>query len=310
MAVLDGADTRRFTNPLDHARGVEWPTWAILTFNYAGFGAVVWFWNALTPWIAIPLAAYLICLNTHVMHEVLHGHPTRSRLLNRLFVLPNFNFYIPYEIYRDLHIAHHKSSALTDPMDDPESFYVQAKVWDRFPALRRQILTAGNSLIGRMLIGPPLLVSSFWWSECRRFLKGETKYLGAWVILLANNAILLTVIFGVVGVPVWQALLAWYAGLALMTVRSFIEHRPAEDQDARCAIVEGGPIMGTLFLNNCFHLVHHDQPDLPWYEIPRVYRADVDGWRARTKGHWFTGYWDVLKRYGLTPKDTPRHPYA
>lgn len=317
MAVLAGAETRRFTNPeapRDRVREIEWPTWAMLFANYAGFGAVIWFWHALTPWLAIPMAAYLICLNTHVMHEVLHGHPTRDRLINRLLVLPNFNFYIPYEIYRDIHIAHHKAETLTDPVQDPESFYIAGARWDRFAGIHRMLLGANNSMIGRMVIGPPMLVATFLFAEARRLISGDLRYLGAWSILAINNVILLTAIFAVVGVPVWQAIVAWYAGLALMTVRSYIEHRPAPDldgdQEASCAIVEGGPIMGTLFLNNCFHLVHHDRPDLPWYEIPAVYKADKEGWRARTKGHWFTGYWQVLKQFGLKPKDSPRHPVA
>jgi fatty acid desaturase len=310
MASLAGSPLDQLPQPATRPRSAlsEWPTWAVWAGHYGAFAALTWFWTAVPLWLSLPLAAYIICLNAHLMHEVLHGHPTRSRSVNRLLVLPNLTAWIPYEIYRDSHIAHHRTHHLAHPTDDPESFYVLPSDWARHSAPMRWLLRVNNSMAGRMLIGPVLIIGRFWASEIRRYANGDTAYLGAWGILLLSNLTLGLWLFAVCEVPVWQYALAFYAGAALMTVRSFIEHRPAGDQDARCAIVEGGPLMQLLFLNNCFHLVHHDRPELPWYEIPAVYRADREGWKARTRGHWFPGYWSVMKRYALTPKDSPRFP--
>ena len=84
------------------------------------------------------------------------------------------------------------------------------------------------------------------------------------------------------------------------------EHRQADNQDARCAIVESGPLMQLLFLNNNFHIVHHTHPSLSWYEIPGTYYRNRDYWIAKTQGHWFSTYWDVLRRCAFTAKDSPR----
>ncbi len=286
----------------------EWPTWVVWIGIYGGFGVLTYFWQSVPVWIAVPLLGYLICWNGHLMHEVLHGHPTRSRQINRLLVLPNLTFYIPYEIYRDIHIAHHGVETLGHPVEDPESFYVLPEKWDSLPGWRRALLRANNSLIGRMVIGPWLMVGGFWRSEIRRYASGDRTYIGAWLILLASNAAVAYWVFALCDIPVLEAAIAVYLGFALMTVRSFTEHRPAANQEARCAIVEAGPLMRLLFLNNNFHLVHHALPNLSWHEIPKAYFSDREGWIARTEGHWFKGYWDVLRQTGLTPKDSPRFP--
>lgn len=311
MATLAGIRSHGIpdpTVPRGRTALAEWPTWTFWATHFAGFGALTYFWNGLPAWISIPALAYLICFHAHLTHELIHGHPTRSRTLNRLLMLPNLTGWVPYEIYRDSHIAHHETAYLTHPLEDPESYYVPQFLWDRLPRVARWLLTANNTMIGRMILGPPLIIAQFYRYELKRFLRGDFRYAGAWTILAISNAVLGYWLFVVCGMPVLDFCLAFYGGISLMLVRSFTEHRIADSQDERCAIVEAGPVMQLLFLNNCFHLVHHDRPSLAWYEIPRVYAADRETWRARTGGHWFRGYWDVFRRAALTPKDSPRFP--
>lgn len=47
-------------------------------------------------------------------------------------------------------------------------------------------------------------------------------------------------------------------------IRSYFEHRAADDCKHRIVINEAGSVMRLLFLNNNYHLVHHDLPHLPW----------------------------------------------
>ena len=310
MASLTGNPLRpiRPANaPKGRAARAEWPTWTVIAGHYGAFAALTWFWTAIPIWIVLPAATCLICLNGHVIHEVLHGHPTASRLVNRLTLPINLPGWIPYEIFRDSHIAHHETHCLSHPADDPESFYVSPAAWARMSGPMRRVLRTNNSMLGRMLIGPGLTIGRFLIGEIRRYTKGDTAYLGAWTALIAGNIALGYWLFGLCRIPVWQYLLAWYGGAGLITLRSYLEHRPAADQDRRCAIVEAGPLMQLLFLNNSYHLVHHDRPDLPWYEIPAVYRADRKVWRRRS-GYVFSSYWDVFRRYALRYKDTPVHP--
>ena len=77
---------------------------------------------------------------------------------------------------------------------------------------------------------------------------------------------------------------------------------------ARIVINEAGRFMRLLFLNNNYHLVHHDLPKLPWYLIPRVYRADRDAYLARSGGFIQPGYVAQARRFAWTPTDPAVHP--
>ena len=84
-----------------------------------------------------------------------------------------------------------------------------------------------------------------------------------------------------------------------MLVRSFAEHRAESDVEERTAIVENAPVMGLLYLYNNLHVVHHDRPTLPWYEIPGWYRANRDRLVQENGGLVYRGYLDIARRYLL-----------
>ena len=68
--------------------------------------------------------ALVVTLHMSLQHEVIHGHPTRSRVLNQLLAGPSLSLWLPFERYRATHLQHHRDHHLTDPLEDPESFYV------------------------------------------------------------------------------------------------------------------------------------------------------------------------------------------
>ena len=291
-------------------RAREWPTALVLIGCYGGFAALTLNWPSVPVWLAVPLAGYLICLHGHLVHEIVHGHPTNNARLNQALVGLNLGGWVPFAIYRDMHLDHHRSEHLSHPVLDPESHYTLPEDWSRLGPVSRAIFTAMNTAIGRMVLGGPWAVISFWRSEAARMLGGDLRYATSWLCLAANNCLLVVWWLWLCEVPIWAMLAAGYCGVMLMVLRSFLEHRPGPSNEERCAIVEGEWFMGLLFLNNCYHLVHHDKPGLSWYDIPRVYERDRDQWRARTGGYWFQGYREVFRRYALTPKDTPVHPDA
>ena len=296
----------RLTALLDR---LEAPTWGVIALTYGGFVALTWFWREIPIFVLAPVGAYLLCLQAHLAHEILHGHPTRARWLNELFAWPPLGLWLPYPIYRDSHLAHHRIGMLTCPIDDPESFYHTPERWAaKAPALRA-LLIFNQSFVGRMLVGPALMVGRFWAGELRRFARGERAYLGVWLVHLALAALVLVWVGVICGMPIWLYLAGVvYPALSLGLLRSYVEHRPGEDQDARCAIVEGGPLTRLLFLNNNFHLIHHSRPGLPWYKIPAAWRADRAGWLARNGGYRYRDYLEVARRHFLAPKDSPLHP--
>jgi fatty acid desaturase len=68
--------------------------------------------------------------------------------------------------------------------------------------------------------------------------------------------------------------------------------------------------MRLLYLNNNYHLVHHDLPKLPWYDLPRAYRMRRDAYAQKCGGFVIRGgYRELLARHAWTPTDAPVHPF-
>ena len=125
---------------------VEWPTIALIIAVYAALALLVWFHAMLPWWIILPVGASAAALHSSLQHEVLHGHPTRHRLLNEALVFVTPTFWLPFPRYRDTHLKHHNDAHLTDPAQDPESYYLLPKDWARLPGLKQRLYTLNNTL--------------------------------------------------------------------------------------------------------------------------------------------------------------------
>ena len=288
----------------------EAPTWLLAGVIYAGWAGATWFYDALPWWLVLPLGAWLVAWQNSFQHEALHGHPSRHAWLNEALAWPPLGLWMPYATYRDSHRAHHDSGALTDPRDDPESWYVTQECWAAMNPAVRALLTVNSTLAGRMVLGPWLAAGRFWGGEARRLLAGDFRHAGAWALHLALAAALLAWVAGPCGIPVldYVLLFAW-PGLSLTLLRSFAEHRPAARQAGRSAIVEAGPLARLLFLNNNLHALHHARPDLPWFLLPGLYRRERAAILRGNGGFLFAGgYLEIARRFGLRPRDLPVHP--
>ena len=292
-------------------KSIEWPTVLLATVIYGGFGLLTWFHDALPWWGLLPLGAYLVAWHGSLQHEVTHGHPTPSPLVNEVMVLPSLWLWIPFRIYRETHLAHHNDAQLTDPVADPESYYLDAAAWAKTGPLTRAFLRANNTLAGRLLLGPLRALYVFYKSEAARVLRGDFGHAKAWGIHLAGLALVLGWVLAVCDMPLWQYLAFFvYPGMSLSLVRSFLEHQARPEVAERSVIIEAGPVMSLLFLNNNLHLVHHDKPGLPWYRIPAFYRQRRALFLASNGGYFYQGYGEVFRRYFLRAKEQPLHPSA
>jgi len=65
---------------------VEWPTLALIIGTYAVFGLVTWYADSLPVWAFLAVAALIGGFYGHLVHEIIHGHPTRDRRLNAFMV--------------------------------------------------------------------------------------------------------------------------------------------------------------------------------------------------------------------------------
>ena len=290
-------------------RRIEGPTWLVAAAVHGGWLALTWYYHALPWWLILPLGSWAVAWYSSLQHEVLHGHPTRSQAFNTGLALAPIVLWLPYPLYYSRHRRHHAIPQLTDPLDDPESFYVEAGHWRGLGPLARLVLRVNNTLAGRLLIGPPLAVLGFWREEGARLLRREPGCVRIWTTHAALTALLLFWVVGVCGIPLWAYVLLYvYPGTALMLLRSYYEHRPAAAVAERTAIVEAGPLMTLLYLGNNFHALHHERPGIPWYDLPHIYRKERQRLLAANGGFLFAGYGDIVRRFLWRVKDSPLHP--
>lgn len=290
----------------------EWPTWLLIVLIYGGWLAVVLLVHGglLSMLAATPLLIVLCTWHMSLQHELLHGHPTRSATVNKLLGIVPLAIWYPYAIYRDTHIAHHRDESLTEPNVDPESTYVSPEQWINAWPWQRALWRMRKSFVGRLVIGPPLGVVTLLVEAFKEQRRGDRRYASTWIMHAALVAVLLTWLQCVEGITWWYYLLAvtWPA-LSLAMVRSLYEHRAVRDPGQRTVINEAGLLMRLLYLNNNYHLVHHDLPQLPWYHLPYAYRIRRAAYVTKSGGFVIQGgYSELFKRFAVHETDSPVHP--
>lgn len=289
----------------------EWPTWLLILVIYGGWLALTWWTTRLAWWIVLPAGAWLAAWQQSLQHELLHNHPTRSRRVNTVIGFPPLSLWLPYLRYRDLHLSHHRDQLLTDPVEDPESYYLTDAIWQRRGPVRRAMTRLLNSFAGRILLGPLAIMFRFLAGEARQLVAGSRRLRRIWSVHALGVIVVLFWVDVVCGIPFWRYILCFvYPGVALTAIRSFAEHRAAADPAHRTAIVEQAPILGLLFLFNNLHVVHHDLPSLPWYAIPGLYRRNRAAYQRRNQGLVYRGYQDVIRRYLVREHHPPVIPVA
>lgn len=303
-AVLDGpvepsAARRRVA--------VEWPTIALLGACYGVWAGALLLHETIGWPLAALIAAYATALHASLQHEALHGHPTRSAAVNEALIFPSLILMLPYRRIKELHLRHHRDERLTDPYDDPESFYLTEADHDAAPGWLRWLLRRNRSLGGRMVFGPWLSVFGLYrldWSE-----RARPKVRDAYLRHALGAGLVIAFVWGVADAPIWlYALTVVWPAYALLMVRTFAEHRAAQSPDARTAIVESGPVMSLLFLNNNLHAVHHAHPTEPWYALPEIWRRERADVLARNGGYYFSSYGEILRRWLFSGKEPIAHP--
>lgn len=292
-------------------RHIEFPTWLVAIGVYGGWFALTWWYQDLPTWMVAVFGGWLVAWHGSLQHEIIHGHPTRSRLVNEALAWPPLALWLPFPIYRRTHLVHHRYERLTDPTDDPESYYVLPERWAAMQRPYRLLLEANHTLLGRLVLGPPLVVTRFLVREFAGMFpgRGRIRHRRIWLAHLGAAALLMAWVSGVCGISAGEYLLLFvYPGLSLTLLRSFAEHRAAADPDHRTAIVEGSPLLALLFLNNNLHLLHHTRPSLPWYRLPAVYATQRQTLAKRNAGLVYAGYGEVARRFLVTKVDDPAHP--
>jgi fatty acid desaturase len=285
----------------------EVPTWILIFLIYGGWAALTLWWRALPVWVVAPAGAWLCAWHMSLQHELMHGHPTRSAWVNGMLAWPPLNCWLPYAIYRESHLRHHRDEHLTDPIEDPESNYMTLTAWREAGGVRRWLHGACNTLAGRLVIGPAMTIGQFWLSQMLRPHSAESRRV--WLGHAVGVALVLAWVRGVCGIGLFAYLCCFiYPGTALILLRSLAEHRAAPRPEDRTAVVERGGLLGLLFLNNNLHVLHHAQPSLPWYALPGRWRQMRAGLLATRGGPVYRGYLEIARRYAVRPQHAGPHP--
>jgi fatty acid desaturase len=286
---------------------IEWPTIGLIVLAHAGWVAAgLWLWP-LAPALALGGMVVLAALHSSLTHECLHGHPTRNRRLNEALCFLPLTLIYPYRRYKATHLAHHADERLTDPFEDPESYYKARFQLHALPRWFQRLLQVNNTMIGRVILGPVLGAGGFLVQEWGHLRAGTRGVRLAWALHVPGLAVVL-VALSAMGIPLWLYLVAvaWPA-LSLISIRTYAEHRWHECPQGRTIIVERSPL-GWLYLHNNLHIVHHQFPTIPWYLLPRFYAAHRDHFRALNHGYWYPNYAALFRAHALTPKEPVAHP--
>ena len=287
---------------------VEWPTLLVMLATYGALmlgTTSVW---TLWPPLGLALTTVAIAQYSSLQHEVLHGHPFRSRWASEAVVLAAVTLFIPYIRFKDLHLAHHHDPILTDPYDDPESNYLDPKVWHSLPAWQQQARRFNNTLLGRMAIGPAIGIYALIVEDFRAMWSGDPRIRLAWGLHLFGLAMVLGWLAWIGEMPIWAYALCAYFGFSLLKIRTFLEHRAHDLARARTVVIEDRGPLALLFLNNNYHTVHHAHPGVAWYRLPALYFTNRAQFLRRNDGYVYRSYAEIFRKFLLHAKDPVPHP--
>ncbi|MGI9436937.1 MAG: fatty acid desaturase [Geminicoccaceae bacterium] len=259
----------------------------------------------------MPAGAILLAWYGSFQHEAVHGHLAQARRMNDLMVWMPLSLWLPFSIYRRSHRTHHNFEILTDPHRDPESFYVSQQSFAELPQFVKSTLLWHNTLPGRMLLGPFMVIGQFFYGEARSMISGDRRNLAIWLWHIAGVTLVLIWIVGICELPLWTYIATFVLpGTSLTLVRSFAEHKAAHTPYERTAIVESGWFFSLLFLNNNLHFAHHRRPDLAWQALRSYYWAHRRQLLDENHGLCYRGgYLEIARRFLVRPVDKPMHPF-
>lgn len=296
-------DKRRGT-----ASAVEWPTVLLIAGCYGTWlvaGFLIW---PGYPVLALALMALAVALQSSLVHEVLHGHPTRNARINEALVSLPIGLVWPYRRFKSIHLRHHADEKLTDPLDDPESYYRALWQHEDLPEALKLLLRINNTMAGRFVLGPLLSCVGFIIDDAKAIAAGDKAVRQAWLLHAAGLAVVLPLIQFGFGIPLWlYVLVPTWLGQSLISIRTFAEHQWSEHPEGRTIIVERSPL-SILFLNNNLHFVHHKSPTVAWYKLPDLFRERREEWLRMNKGYAYPNYFALIKTYAFRAKEPVCHP--
>jgi len=288
---------------------IEWPTWLLILSVYGGWLILLQYYHLFGPVFAAPLLIVVCALHGSMCHELIHGHPTRITALNNLMASVPLTLFLPYPIYRETHLSHHHDENITLPGKDPESYYCSENEYRRKSRLGKYFAWINMTIAGRLLFGPAIEISRLGKLLFYALKSNDAGALKVWRIHLASVVLLLLLVVQYFQVPWWHYFLIAYFASSLTRIRSFYEHRARVAVSERTVLMEPCLFFRILFLNLNFHLAHHENPSIPWYQLGNYYRDHRSELISRSGDFFYSGYRHWLLGHLIRPIDSPIHPF-
>lgn len=284
-------------------------TLALIVLCYGMWGIIL-FGPVFGPqWLVALFLVPVIAFHSSLQHECIHGHPFTDGRLNDLIAYLPVGIFLPYPRFKENHLTHHQRARISDPVEDPESWYVVSDRWQTFGDFHKFVLRCNNTLAGRFLIGPALSILSLIKTDTKKMTAGDRHLVVIWFGHIAASFALLALIgsFGTISVIGYLA--AAYFGMSLLMVRTFLEHQAHPDRRARSVLIDDKGPLRLLFLNNNLHAVHHAFPSVAWYRLPGLFRLHRDRFMEMNQGYFYESYGAVIRSHIFTPKEPVAFPF-
>jgi fatty acid desaturase len=260
----------------DHLRTIpQWRSWAALVMVFAEPVAVIW----LAIWLSHPVAwvaAFLLMGRAYARfaslgHEAVHRTLFHNRALNDWVGrwLLSYPSWVPFELYRRAHIAHHKDEM--GPKEPDVALYVNYPV--SRASLRRKLVRDATGRTGFKLF--------------RGLVRAARKGKPTAVRILVCQIPIIAVFF-LIGRPELYVLLWWLPHLTVWRVinrlRSIAEHggmMRSDDRRETTHDVHQHWLSRAWIVpfNIGYHLAHHVDMGVCCWRLPELHKELVDsGW--------------------------------
>lgn len=264
----------------------EWVV-IVLAIAFALRSGTWWAWAAAFIVVATRQHGLLM-----LYHDAVHGLLARTNAVNDFLInlLVGVPHLIPVEVYRPLHLKHHRTLGSSD---DPERKLLYAGQPWRYRPLRTWLLI--RQLSGDLFVLNGMRTMAAWRGEQKSVAVRPATLVAAvlWAIFIALLIASAPAIAGAV-------LLLWFVPLLTLTnllqkLRSFAEHSggpgvtPAWPDWTYTWRVSWPGRLTIWPYNINYHLEHHAQPHVPWHSLPQVAVAPADALDSRS-------FWSLLHR--------------
>ena len=153
-----------------------------------------------------------------------------------------------------------------------------------------------------------LLAVVFLRGDLRLIRGGDRQVLTDWLLHIPALGLVVAWFVWVAAMPFWAFAISAYLAMAILKIRTFLEHQAHECASGRTVIIEDRGPLAWMFLNNNLHVIHHMHPTVPWYRLWRLYSENADHYRRRNGGYVYRSYAEVFRAHFLRRKDPVPHP--